>query len=133
MSLLVLSASDVARITAKFTPDELVNLMATVFHKLSLPEDGIHQPQRVGVPLANHTSLFMPSRMPLFGTAMKAVSVPTSTAPEGIRDRGLPASTIVLDDETGAVKAIVNARKLTALRNAAGALTASSIHYPCSL
>ena len=55
-----------------------------------------------------------------FGTAMKVVSVPSASAPDEIKQKGLPASTIVLDEITGEVKALVNASKLTALRNAAG-------------
>ncbi|KAG6807215.1 hypothetical protein H0H93_001841, partial [Arthromyces matolae] len=46
---------------------------------------------------------------------MKAVCVPKSSNDT----RGLPGSTIVMDEETGAVKALVNARSLTAYRNAA--------------
>ena len=51
---------------------------------------------------------------------MKVVAVPVATAPEDVKEQGLPASTIVLDERSGGVKAIVNARCLTALRNAAG-------------
>jgi ornithine cyclodeaminase len=52
----------------------------------------------------------------LHGTSIKVVCIPTS-----LNDlRGLPASTLVLDEDTGAVKAILNATNLTALRNAAG-------------
>jgi hypothetical protein len=36
---------------------------------------------------------------------------------------GIPATTIVLDEDTGGVKAIVNARSLTALRTAAGCVS----------
>jgi len=81
----------------------------------------------------NHTALFMPARLgpptieltsfasevatnnTLGDTAIKVVSVPKQS---GIY--GLPATTLVLDEVTGGVKAVVNARKLTALRNAAG-------------
>lgn len=47
-------------------------------------------------------------------TAIKIVSVPTAGGD------GLPGTTLVMDEETGHVRAVVNARKLTALRNAAG-------------
>lgn len=73
--------------------------------------------------MTDHTALFMPARLVshlpppiLQGTALKIVSVPRNSGDT----RGLPASTIVLDESTGAVKAVLNARNLTALRNAAG-------------
>ena len=120
MSLLVLSAQDTLKATKTFTPDELVALMAQVFARLSAADPGIVQPHRTTVPTAHHTALFMPSRIAPSGTTMKVVSVPTATAPADVKAHGLPASTIVLDERTGGVRAIVNARLLTALRNAAG-------------
>lgn len=51
---------------------------------------------------------------------MKVASVPTDAAPADVKARGLPASTLVLDERSGSIRAIVNARLLTALRNAAG-------------
>ncbi|OBZ73270.1 Ketimine reductase mu-crystallin [Grifola frondosa] len=135
MSLLVLSASDVAKVTNRLSPDELMRLMAQVFSRLSSgsedpAQSGIYQPHRITVPTTNHSCLFMPSRMTSVGTAMKVVSVPTGAASQAIKERGLPASTLVLDEETGNVKAIVNARRLTALRNAAGSLLATRLLLP---
>ncbi|KAH9840822.1 NAD(P)-binding protein [Rhodofomes roseus] len=133
MSLLVVSAKDVAKIAATFEPQELTDLMAQVFHSLSKAEkspgeaSGIHQPHRISVPVTNHTGLFMPSRIEPFGTAIKVVSVPTSTAPPLVKEAGLPGTTLVLDETSGAVKAVVNARQLTALRNAAGSLLATRL------
>lgn len=126
MIRLVLSAGDVEWIVSDFTPRELQLLMAQVFHFLSTKRvvDGppISMPHRLSFQTQNHTALFMPARigdsafpgMP-GRTAIKVVCVPQSTAA-----KGLPATTMVLDEITGGVKAIVNARKLTALRNAAG-------------
>ena len=121
MSLLVLSASDTFRVTTRFSPDELVDLMADVFSRLSAADPSIVQPHRTVVNTDNHTALFMPSRIASVGTTMKVVSVPSAAAPQDVRARGLPASTIVMDERNGHVRAIVNARLLTALRNAAGA------------
>jgi ornithine cyclodeaminase/alanine dehydrogenase-like protein (mu-crystallin family) len=60
--------------------------------------------------------LFMPARnADAGGTACKIVSVPTAGGEDG-----LPGSTIIMDEESGKVRAVVNARKLTALRNACG-------------
>lgn len=56
------------------------------------------------------------------------VSVPTDP-----RDtRGLPASTLVLDEERGCVRAVVNAGGLTAVRTAAGAFLAFFLIYDFS-
>ena len=133
MSLLVLTAPDVEKLIATFDPDELVDLMKQVFIALSPPSKGlsgsdlqtkIYQPQRISIPTTNHTALFMSARWTdstVGGTSIKTVCVPRSRGDSN----GLPASTLVLDEETGAVKAIVNARSLTALRNAAGKQTKS--------
>ena len=115
MSLLVLSASDVDSITSTLLPDELATLMAVVFNGLSSAQ-GVWSPHRTSVQMSNHRVLFMPSRIEGVGTAIKAVSVPArDDAP-----LGLPASTLVMDEVTGSAKAIVNTRRLTAIRTAAG-------------
>src|ERR1700685_2758065 len=116
MSLLILSASDVDSITSTLSPDELMVLMTSVFINLSCGK-GVCSPHRTPIQMNNHKALFMPSRIDGVGTAMKAVSVPTSVDSAPL---GLPASTIVMDEVTGSVKAIVNARSLTAIRTAAG-------------
>ncbi|GLB42664.1 putative ornithine cyclodeaminase/mu-crystallin family protein [Lyophyllum shimeji] len=138
MSLLVLSSSDVDHVSSKFTPKELQDLMARVFHLISSPPQSpplVATPHRTSIPMQNHTALFMPARLShpaLHGTTLKAVCVPRKSGDT----RGLPASTIVLDEDTGAVKAIVNARSLTALRNAAGSLLSTTLvglHHPTSV
>lgn len=57
--------------------------------------------------------LFMPGRVDS-KTAIKIVSVPTSGG------EGLPGTTLIMDEVSGRVRAVVNARRLTAQRNAAG-------------
>ncbi|KAI0739411.1 NAD(P)-binding protein [Daedaleopsis nitida] len=57
MSLLVLSASDVSKVTSRFSPDELVDLMADVFARLSAHDPGIVQPHRTVVNTEHHTAL----------------------------------------------------------------------------
>ncbi|KAJ6558154.1 NAD(P)-binding protein [Mycena capillaripes] len=133
MSLLCLSAADVARVTSKFSPIALQTLMAHVFFVLTHNNDTetpqSYTPPRITIPTQNHTALFMPARISqahpamLRGTSIKVVCIPTS--PTDVR--GLPASTLVLDEETGAVKAILNAGTITALRNAAGSLLSSNL------
>ncbi|KAJ7207979.1 hypothetical protein GGX14DRAFT_499784 [Mycena pura] len=134
MSLLCLSESDVARVTSNFSPTALQTLMAHVFSLLCAPGNPeiplSYTPHRISVPMQNHLALFMPARIAqhgtLCGTSIKVVSVPASSTDH----RGLPASTLVLDEETGAAKAIINATNLTALRNAAGSLLSCSLVGP---
>lgn len=126
MSLLILSSSDVEQITSNFPISLLQSLMAQVFHTLSSSSDPLNSdpsekiidtPHRTTIAMSSHHALFMPSRIASLGTTIKVVSVPTNP-----RDtRGLPASTFVMDEETGRVKAVVNAGGLTAVRTAAGA------------
>ncbi|KAL1700648.1 hypothetical protein EV121DRAFT_213802 [Schizophyllum commune] len=127
MSLLVLSAADVEKATASMSPDELQILMASVFRTLSRGDRWLSStPHRTSISMSQHTTLFMPARIAtdaLTGTTVKVVSVPSSPGDT----RGLPGSTLVLDEDTGAVKAIVNSRSLTALRNAAGSLLSTRV------
>lgn len=82
----------------------------------------IQIPHRMTVVSAHHKVLFMPSRYAGQGetttgtTGIKVVSVPTRSGDQS----GLPGTTMVLDEETGGLKGIVNSRKLTAVRNACG-------------
>ncbi|CAK5274492.1 unnamed protein product [Mycena citricolor] len=134
MSLLCLNGTDTALLARSFTPDALQKLMARVFCSLSQDSDpaspASYAPHRSSISTPNHTILFMPARIErpvgLLGTSIKVVSVPSSPADK----RGLPASTLVMDEGTGAVKAIVNAAGLTALRNAAGSLLSCTLMGP---
>ncbi|KAJ8091780.1 hypothetical protein PM082_021015 [Marasmius tenuissimus] len=130
-SLLVLSARDVERVTSDFSPGHLQLLMAEVFAVASTPSNESSSPlsfmpHRITIPTAYHKALFMPARINTIGSTMKVVSVPSRSDDAG----GLPASTIVLDNASGAVKAIVNARNLTALRNAGGSLLSTTLVGP---
>ncbi|KAF8906994.1 hypothetical protein CPB84DRAFT_1813635 [Gymnopilus junonius] len=133
MSLLVLSAPDVDAIVSTLSPEDLQLLMAKVFFRLSNPlwNTSISMPPRIVFPTANHTALFMPARIgppsltKLGDTAIKVVCVPKNADP-----RGLPGTTLVLDEATGGIRAVVNARKLTALRNAAASLLSTSLVGP---
>jgi ornithine cyclodeaminase len=129
MSLLVLSAADVREVVSTFSTTYLQDLMGRVFVSISQAEvnstsgeaPDIQTPHRTAIYMTSHTTLFMPARIscnqPSYvGTSIKVVSVPRR--PDDTR--GLPATTLVLNEETGAVEAVINARELTALRNAAG-------------
>ncbi|KXN83257.1 Ketimine reductase mu-crystallin [Leucoagaricus sp. SymC.cos] len=135
MSLLILSAADVRQVVSSFDTNFLQDLMARVFTSISRAEvnstsgeASIQAPHRTAINMASHTTLFMPARIPdprssLEGTSIKVVSVPRRQGDV----RGLPATTLVMNEDTGAVDAVVNARELTALRNAAGSLLSTTL------
>jgi len=112
--MLVLSSADVDALVAEISPNELSQLTADVFRRVS-ENSGVDMPHRLSVRTESHNTLFMPSRVDTYGTAVKIVSVPTSGG-----SNGLPATTLVIDEASGGVKAVVNARNLTAIRTAAG-------------
>ena len=112
--MLVLSSADVDTLLADVSPDELTQLMGSVFKRVS-ERSGVDMLHRLSIQTKFHNTLFMPSRVDTYGTAVKIVSVPTS---EG--SGGIPATTLVMDETSGGVKAVVNARNLTAIRTAAG-------------
>ncbi|KAH8105238.1 NAD(P)-binding protein [Cristinia sonorae] len=135
MSALFLSAVDVDATILQFTSEELVTLMANVFFKLSytvretssFAQTDMSLPHRTVISTPSHHVLFMPSRLAPFGTAVKVVSAPGASASQEARALGLPATSLLMDENTGQVKAIVNAGKLTALRNAAGMRLSGSL------
>ncbi len=69
-----------------------------------------------------YTTLVMPSSVANYGTTVKLISLPNLVpAPAHMHttSRGLPATTVVVDERTGAVKAVVNSRALN-IRTALG-------------
>lgn len=123
-NLLVLSESDVNELLGKGNCEaaiEVVDLMAEAFAAFTdghlNPEEKAklaQSPVRIGVSTDSHRVLFMPSRMNNT-TSIKIVSVPTK---DGLS--GLPASVLVINEETASVEAIMNGADLTAVRTAAG-------------
>jgi hypothetical protein len=119
--LTVLTAADVDAVLASIDLHQAIASQATVFDAFSAStasrQDGIphiQNPHRVTIESEQATSLFMPARVSELGTTCKIVSVPKAAGPGG-----LPAVTMVLD-ERGVVRGLVNARRLTAMRNACG-------------
>ena len=93
----------------------IVNVSPRLLALLFLPFTTLHSlclPAHIG-----STDLESVSN-PVFalGGTVKVVCVPAESDPP----RRLPATTLVLDEVTGGVKAVANARNLTALRNVAG-------------
>ncbi|KAF5349982.1 hypothetical protein D9756_009088 [Leucocoprinus leucothites] len=142
MSLLVLSAADVREVISSFGTTFLQALMGRVFIAISQAGEksisrispDIQTPHRTTIDMTSHTTLFMPARISssqssVEGTSIKVVSVPRNQGDV----RGLPATTLVMNEDTGAVEAVVNARELTSLRNAAGSLLSATlvrVHKP---
>ncbi|EJD50921.1 NAD(P)-binding protein [Auricularia subglabra TFB-10046 SS5] len=120
MAVRVLSSSEVDKAVESLSLQALMDLMARVFRALSTNATLVQCPHRASLTMPEHTALVMPGRMDGLGTAIKVVSVPT-------RGSGLPASILVLDEATGAVKALVNGGALTALRTAAGSALATRL------
>lgn len=114
MSLTILSAADVAVVIDTFTAEDLTSMAIAVFALMQTGQNFV-LPQRTLVHANTYKSLFMPARLSQYGTSVKIVSMPSQNTYDG-----LPATTLLLDEQTGAVKAVVNARALTALRTAAG-------------
>ena len=114
MALLVLTAEHVSRITVSFTTEDLQSIVARAFFSHS--HHVLVSPHRASIDMSEHRALFMPARISDVGTSIKVVSAPLLSGDK----RGIPGSTLVLDEKTGATKAIINARSLTALRTAAG-------------
>ncbi|KAG9120850.1 hypothetical protein FRC07_003492 [Ceratobasidium sp. 392] len=144
-SLLILSGEDVEHLVqTALDPREVVQCMARTFELVSGSEigegvnsehDRVQLPPRLTTLSPAHATLYMPCRLPTSViessndnknaptlTAIKVVSVPR-TGGQG----GIPGTTLVLDEETGGVRAVVNSRALTALRNAAGSVLATQL------
>lgn len=127
-SILVLTGKDVAKLLeSPSTVDTALSSQRNAFQAYSRsPDDvspdtrvpAIQAPLRTTLSSQHATTLVMPARADaeqgLGGIGIKVVSVPH----EG--DAGLPATTTIFDEQTGKLRAVVNARSLTALRNACG-------------
>lgn len=108
-------------------PALLLNNQASVFHALEPNDndsDPVQIPQRLAINSPHHTMLFMPARA-LGITSTKIVAVPKPGEPSGI-----PGLTLLFDDDTGRVKAMVDASVLTPARTAAGSALATSVALP---
>jgi ornithine cyclodeaminase/alanine dehydrogenase-like protein (mu-crystallin family) len=119
--ILILSATDVDKTLESIDLQVLIRSQETAFRTFSSQTpDTANGTAAVQIPLRSTiqsdeaTTLFMPSRSRDVGTAIKIVSVPKVPTLSG-----LPASTVVLDD-SGRVTGLLNAARLTSMRNACG-------------
>ncbi|GAA5921761.1 hypothetical protein JCM3775_001807 [Rhodotorula graminis] len=129
MSLLVLSAGDVATVTASVPADSFCTMLGKTMAAISNPAVdplAIQNPQRVATESALHKTLYMPSRLTTSegpATAVKVVSVPKPTC----SIPGLPATTLLFDEASGLTRACVNAADLTGIRTAAASALATKL------
>ncbi|GAA5833383.1 hypothetical protein JCM9279_001508 [Rhodotorula babjevae] len=129
MSLLVLSAADVAAVTASISAASFCTMLGKTMAAISSPADdalAIQNPQRVATESELHKTLYMPSRLTTSegpATAIKVVSVPKPSC----RLPGLPATTLLFDEATGLTRACVNAAELTGIRTAAASALATKL------
>jgi ornithine cyclodeaminase/alanine dehydrogenase-like protein (mu-crystallin family) len=121
-SLTVLNASDVDEVISQLDLELALESQQKVFTAFSNGSDDIQVPHRSTLTTPTQSTLVMPSRADnLLGC--KFVGVPN----EG--SDGLSGTTVVLDDKSGKVKGVINARKLTALRNACGESTCPTLTW----
>ncbi|WWC85743.1 uncharacterized protein L201_000609 [Kwoniella dendrophila CBS 6074] len=133
----ILTSNDVDKVLDNLSPELAIKSQAHLFELFSRAEalkdtqghNVIQTPHRITVSSEDSTMLFMPSRAPTIssssssnenGRGNNTTSIKIVSVPNGSGADGLPATTLVMNEKTGKVKAIVNARKLTALRNACG-------------
>ncbi|KAG2232598.1 hypothetical protein INT48_009807 [Thamnidium elegans] len=130
-NILILSQTDIDKVLSQGdakVANQVIDLMQTTFEKFTQGQTNeqfalaAQSPQRISVSTDSHKVLFMPSRLDTT-TSIKIVSVPTK---EGVS--GLPATILVLDENTGSVQAVMNAGALTAVRTAAGSGLATRLY-----
>ncbi|GAA5856819.1 hypothetical protein JCM5353_002845 [Sporobolomyces roseus] len=133
--MLVLSKSDVAQITHSLSAQSLCDMIGTTMNSISNPPNSqssvapIQNPQRISTESDSHKTLYMPSRLTTArgtNTAIKVVAVPKP----GCQISGLPATTLLFDETTGGVKAVLDSSELTGIRTAAVSALATQILGP---
>ncbi|GAA5862681.1 hypothetical protein JCM8547_003511 [Rhodosporidiobolus lusitaniae] len=131
MSLLVLSADDVATLTGALSASAFCAMLGKTMSAVSSFKVGegvpaIHNPLRIATESELHKNLYMPSRLTTSdgpATAIKVVGVPKPNC----KIPGLPATTLLFDEDTGLTRAVVNAAELTGIRTAAASALATKI------
>ncbi|KAG7558218.1 hypothetical protein FFLO_02871 [Filobasidium floriforme] len=120
-SILVLTGKDVAELLeSPSTIRSALESQSRAFkaYSSSNRQGFIQAPLRTTLTSNDVTTLVMPARadakLDLGGIGIKVVSVPNQG------NAGLPATTTIFDETTGNLRAVINARALTALRNACG-------------
>ncbi|KAF9581915.1 hypothetical protein BGW38_000898 [Lunasporangiospora selenospora] len=105
----VLSLDQVATVLNRVDAEDVLVSQAAAFHAYRS---------------VNTQATFMPSRIDTLTSAIKIVSIPVTDS-----KNGLPGVTVVMDNDSGEPKGLVNARLLTAIRTAAGSALATRIIF----
>ncbi|KAG0305051.1 hypothetical protein BGZ98_004643 [Dissophora globulifera] len=114
----VLSFDHVAAILDGININDVLTSQAKAFHAYSANKT--QTPQRETLITPYHRTLIMPARIDTLTSVIKVVSIPHKDSKDG-----LPGVTIVLDNETGEPRGLVNARLLTPIRTAAASALAT--------
>ncbi|GAA5978083.1 hypothetical protein JCM5350_007390 [Sporobolomyces pararoseus] len=132
MSLLVLSAGDVSRVTREIPASAFLAMLGSTMNAVTKQRDepgtipSIQNPQRIGTESKSHKTLYMPSRLTTSdqssATSIKIVAAPNPDCSVP----GLPATTLLMNEETGRTDSIVNASELTGIRTAAASALATT-------
>ncbi|KAG0233260.1 hypothetical protein BGX31_004878 [Mortierella sp. GBA43] len=117
----VVSLAQVASILSSIDREDILISQAKAFRSYSAKET--QTPLRSSLHTEHHTSLIMPARINTASSAVSAVKV-VSIPLQDSKD-GLPGVTVVMDNETGEPRGLVNARLLTAIRTAAASALAT--------
>jgi len=121
--IFVLSRQDVWDVSCRLPLPELLENIRFALRSASRLNNDVQMPHRVAIHSNAYTTLFMPSRVDSIpATSIKVVAVPKHQS-----DDGLPATTLVMDEVSGGLEAVVNARSLTALRTAAASALATKM------
>jgi ornithine cyclodeaminase/alanine dehydrogenase-like protein (mu-crystallin family) len=137
-SIRILGSSDIDKLLElASTTRAVLDSQSLIFQAYSQSNSDINSdsntdthPSPIQAPLRNTlttrdvTTLIMPALASgLGGIGIKVVSVPN------VGDGGLPATTTIFDSTTGKLRAVINARALTALRNACGESLSRDLTY----
>ncbi|KAF9908930.1 hypothetical protein BX616_011336 [Lobosporangium transversale] len=114
----VVSLEQVATILQEIDIENILVSQAKAFNAYTAKQT--QTPQRSTLNTDAHTTLIMPSRINTQTSVIKVVSVPKKDT-----KNGLPGVTLVLNNDTGEPRGLINARLLTAVRTAAGSALAT--------
>jgi ornithine cyclodeaminase/alanine dehydrogenase-like protein (mu-crystallin family) len=122
--MLVVSEAVVQHILQHIDTSTVLRSIALTL-RAAFKQEGIDSPARLSVQTARYNYLFMPCAMSasspddsLFAGESSLIAVKNVALPQWKSAAGLPATTLLFDDQTGAVKACINASLLTGLRTA---------------
>jgi len=115
-----------ADVKSVLTMDDLIDVMGTALQRFST--GNVEQPVRLMLPVDGNHALF--ATMPAFVKNPDALGAKLVTVFERNHERGLPshlASIVLLDPETGALRALMDGRYITEARTAAVSAVSSRL------